>query len=1478
MRPSIEKILPGGLEDTLERITDSFAALDENWNYTYMNKAAGITFNRNPETIIGKNFWAEFPEAIGQPVEKALRKAMEEHVYVYRQEYFEPYGRWYENHFYPSENGISILSRDITEKKKAEIELEESRAKYRAFFENSLDGILLTTLDGKILAANPAACSIFRMTEEEICQEGRAGLVDITDPQLPIFIEERRKNGKMNGEISMIRKDGTKFPAEISSAVFKDINGEERTTMIIRDVSERKKAEELLNQNRIFIESIINASPDIIYIYDIEEKKNVYVNEGIQRNLGYTDAEIKEMGNRVIPLLMHPEDFDDYLNNTIPRYNTAKDKEIISHEFRMKDKNGNWHWLYTKESIFLRKPDGTPKQIFGITNDITERKKVEDEVKRNEKRFQAMVENNDSVITLFDENFQPIYRTPSAERIGGWTDEDRGKKTIQELIHPDDVEYLKSVQNEVLNKPGKLIPFLFRFRHKDGTYLYPEGVVINLLHDSDVKAIVANFRDVTEHKKAEEELQKSEQRFQAMVENNDSVISLLDENFQPIYQSPSAIRVSGWTEEERRQTTLLELTHPDDLEYVKKTMKEMLVNPGKTISYSFRVRRKNGNYLYAEGVATNLLHDDTVKAIVANFRDITEHKKAEEEIKEKAIQLQTLSDNLPDTMMYQVIREKDGKMKFIYVSKAVELLTGKTPEEVIKNPEILYNLIHEEDYKKILDAERISFQTMSPFNMEVRSHSVTGKLRWLHIRSVPRRLADGNVIWDGIHTDITERKKAEKALIESENHLRTIFDTEPECIKLLGPNGELLDMNPSGLAMIEADNLEMVKGKSVLGNVSPHHRDAFANLTKNVFNGESGELEFEIEGLKGTRRWLETHAVPLKNAEGKIISLLGVTRDVTERKKAEEALHESEEKYRQIVETSQEGIFRTDENYCINFANKKFCEILEYSLEELIGHDPLSYLDSKDIEKAMAVRKERRKGSDFGELEYNVKTKTGKSILLSFSASPILDKEGKFTGGTGVVTDITDRKKAEEQIVKEKELSDSIINSLPGIFYLFDAGKNLLRWNKNFELVSGYTAEEIRRVKPIDFFEGDGRNLVQENFDEVFRMGEAAFEANFVSKTGEKIPYYFTGLLVNYEGRPCLIGTGIDMSERKKADEEIRKSELRYRSLIEQASDAIMITDQAGNFLDVNTSFCTLFSYTKEELIGVNIRKLIDPEQLKRKPMRFEELLIGNQVFSERNMLHKNGTIIQVEANVKMLPDGRILAIARDITERKKAEEEIKQTSEQLRQLTAHLQIIREEERKRIGREIHDELGQQLTAIKMDVAWIDKKTSKEDIIKTKLKNIITLLDGSNLSIRKILNELRLAVLDDHGLIDALEWLGRQFTSQTRIPLSFHSSESDLKLEETVATCIFRVFQEALTNITKYARAGKVVSSLNCTNDKITLEIEDNGKGFDTAMLKNKTSFGILGMKERVTSLNGDFKLISSPGSGTKIIISLPLKP
>lgn len=355
-------------------------------------------------------------------------------------------------------------------------------------------------------------------------------------------------------------------------------------------------------------------------------------------------------------------------------------------------------------------------------------------------------------------------------------------------------------------------------------------------------------------------------------------------------------------------------------------------------------------------------------------------------------------------------------------------------------------------------------------------------------------------------------------------------------------------------------------------------------------------------------------------------------------------------------------------------------------------------------------------------------------------------------------------------------------------------------------------------------------------------------------------------------------------SMRKNAEIAVLESERRYQTLAEVSPVGIFHTDASGYTTYVNPRWCQISGMTYNEAMGNGWFNAVHENDKERLRKGWEAATQKKEIsVSEYRFVRPNGSIAWVigEAIPERDADGTIVGYVgttTDITERKKTEKEMEETSEKLRQLTAHLLNIREEERKRIGREIHDELGQQLTAIKMDVAWIDKKTPPEnDLFKTKLRNVIALLDGGNQSIRRILNELRPVILDDYGLLEALKWQAQQFSANTAVPVTFRATETPIRVAEEITTCVFRVFQEALTNITRYAQAGQVMVSLDIDDDYVLLNIEDNGKGFDMELTKTKKSFGILGMRERVVSLNGKFNIVSGPGKGTRIMVALPLK-
>ena len=260
-----------------------------------------------------------------------------------------------------------------------------------------------------------------------------------------------------------------------------------------------------------------------------------------------------------------------------------------------------------------------------------------------------------------------------------------------------------------------------------------------------------------------------------------------------------------------------------------------------------------------------------------------------------------------------------------------------------------------------------------------------------------------------------------------------------------------------------------------------------------------------------------------------------------------------------------------------------------------------------------------------------------------------------------------------------------------------------------------------------------------------------------------------------------------------------------------------------------------------------------------------KELTLKNRAL-EQGLLEKNREL--EEAN---------RALQEEVHERKQAEEQLKQTNAQLRQLSARLQSIREEERTRIAREIHDVLGQQLTVLKLDIAWLHKRLPGEAFTE-RTAVLLSAVDETLQSVRKLATELRPGVLDDLGLIAAIEWQCREFEARTGIRCSMHTHIHDLACTHEISTAVFRIFQETLTNIMRHARASAIRISISIDDDILVLKVNDNGRGITQEEISNSRSLGLLGMRERISGVGGELRISGEPGRGTMVKLTIPLEP
>jgi len=358
-----------------------------------------------------------------------------------------------------------------------------------------------------------------------------------------------------------------------------------------------------------------------------------------------------------------------------------------------------------------------------------------------------------------------------------------------------------------------------------------------------------------------------------------------------------------------------------------------------------------------------------------------------------------------------------------------------------------------------------------------------------------------------------------------------------------------------------------------------------------------------------------------------------------------------------------------------------------------------------------------------------------------------------------------------------------------------------------------------------------------------------------------------------------------EISERKKSEIELRESESKYKMLFNNANDAVFVTQLSneksyGDFIEVNEIACKRLGYTKEEFLQLSPSAIVSQKNIDDFNLNMERLLNEGQVIFDLVHRAKDKKLIPVEINSLLFlynEKPTILSIARDITERKQAEEKLRRTSKLLRELATHLQSVREEERTMIAQEIHDELGQVLTALKIQISLLaNKLNNDQEPLKQKINSLSDMIDASVESVQKISSKLRPGILDELGLIAAIEWQAEEFEKLTNIKCSLALPKDELKLERNKTTAIFRIFQEALTNIARHSGATKVVVTLMNHQSNIYLEIHDNGKGITQDQIKAFKSLGIHGMEERAIVFGGQVYFEGFAGKGTIVKVEIPI--
>ena len=617
-----------------------------------------------------------------------------------------------------------------------------------------------------------------------------------------------------------------------------------------------------------------------------------------------------------------------------------------------------------------------------------------------------------------------------------------------------------------------------------------------------------------------------------------------------------------------------------------------------------------------------------------------------------------------------------------------------------------------------------------------------------------------------------------------------------------------------------------------------------------------------------------------------------------EKKAAEWQLMESEARFRLLVSSVKDyAIFMLDPSGRIISWNEGAERIKGYKKEEIIGRHMSVFYTPEEIQR--------------GEPEYNLSQarlhgrfeqegwrlrKDGSIFWANVVFTAVHDPQGNIMGYGKVTRDITERKKATEQIAYMARLMEDTSDAI------FSTGPSFMirTWNKAAEMFFGYTAEEAIGKSAGNLLRVDlGEEVIHAIRRELVESNYWKGEVYYKSKNGSTLTVLLSASGVrNPQGDlEGFVMVCRDFTERKKLELQLHQfnkelewqvakktAELTdYKYALDQSA-IVSITDEKGVIKYVNGNFCKISHYREEELIGQH-HHIISSRYHPAWFFRDMWLTIskGKVWKGEIRNKAKDGAIYWVYMTIIPFLNEKgepfeYIALDSDISERKKAEALLDQSYQDIRQLASHLQDVREEERAGIAREIHDELGQQLTGLKMDLSWIGKRKLIQDDNEAsqKVVTIMNLLDTTIKTVRRIATDLRPSILDDLGLLAAIEWQSQEFGNRSGISTDFSTTLYEFKYPPTIAIGLFRICQESLTNVARHAAATSIRISLEEENENIVLTIRDNGKGFDTQKIGGKKTLGLLGMKERTLMMGGEFRIESLPGKGTALLVTVPI--
>ena len=764
---------------------------------------------------------------------------------------------------------------------------------------------------------------------------------------------------------------------------------------------------------------------------------------------------------------------------------------------------------------------------------------------------------------------------------------------------------------------------------------------------------------------------------------------------------------------------------------------------------------------------------------------------------------------------------------------------------------------------------------------------------WLSVTARPL-LDDTGHLSGGVAVfrDITAAKRTDEALRDSQERYRLLVTKANDIIYRTDASGRFTFVNPVAMRIMKYTEPELL-GRRFIELIHPDHQPAAERFYGRQFIRKQPSTYYEFLALAkdGSEVWIGQNVQVLLE-EGTVVGFQAVARDITDRKRAEEARLESEERLRSIVQSTGDAIILMDTRGQVAFWNNGAEKIFGYTAEQMLGQ-PVTRIIPQRFREAHQRGVERVAAAGRLTLQADMfeligLRKDGTEFPLEFSLAAWTAKSTLFI--TGIIRDISDRRQAESALRDSEERFRAIMDNSPALIFIKDLAGRYLQANRQFEIISHLSHEDLVGKTDEEVFPPEQAAVFRGNDRKVLEAGAPMrFEESALHDDGLHTSIVVKFPLRNAQNRCyALCGIATDITDRKRAEEARQQLAKDRLLLLESTGEGIYGIDRQGRCTFINSAAARMLGSLPEALLGQDMHERIhhsfpDNTTYPRATCRIQKTLEGGKGCKVDDEVYwrKDGTAFPVEySSFPIIEDNQIIGavvVFLDITERKRAEQQLTLSHDQLRKLTARLESVREEERILIAREIHDELGQALTGVKLELCLLhDQIAEVSPMMRKKLESISTLVDGTIQSVQRIATELRPVVLDQLGLIPAIEWQAHEFQARTGIQCTLDVYLRAVTLSHAGSTAMFRIFQEILTNVARHAQASVVHITLQEQAGSLVLDVRDNGRGVTDAELADPHSLGLVGMRERALLLGGETIFTGSPGTGTAVRVRIPL--